>query len=340
MVSDMYLCCSIPNPHGIPPDTLHREASSALDPLTQFNTLNVTNYAESECASPHTHHRYSATGAIMSLTFTYGLSEVADAPGLDTPQPAGRVRVAELLETNARLTDQIAAYQRAEATVASEYAHLLEQAKEMAAAEERTRLARDLHDSVTQTLYSASLITEVLPVVWRRNAAEGERNLVKLRQLVRGALAEMRTLLFELRPAALQSANLGVLLQQLGDVLTGHTRIPVSVTVEDRADPPTGVKIAAYRIAQEAFNNVAKHAGATQVTVTLHIFPKQLYLQVSDNGRGFDPACIPGERMGVRIMTERATSIGARLTVTSTPGQGTTVTLHWPDQPSSHPPSQ
>jgi len=251
-----------------------------------------------------------------------------------------QTRTTELQTANAKLVAEIVACKESAAAVASESARLVEQAKELAAAEERARLARDLHDSVTQTLYSASLIAQVLPMVWQRNPAEGERNLIKLRQLVRGALAEMRTLLFELRPAALDVADLGVLLQQLGDVLTGHTRIPVSVSLDERADLPTKVKIAAYRIAQEAFNNVAKHAGATQVNVTLHIFANQLYLQVSDDGRGFDPACIPGERMGVRIMTERAASISARLTVTSTPGQGTAVALHWPAQPSSHPPFQ
>lgn len=241
-----------------------------------------------------------------------------------------QARTAELLATNAQLTAEIALYQQAAAARSAEYAQLLKHAKEMAAAAERTRLARDLHDSVTQTLYSASLIAQVLPAVWQRSPTEGERNLIKLRQLVRGALAEMRTLLFELRPAALDAANLGVLLQQLGDVLTGHTRIPVTVTIDGEAEPPTAVKSTVYRIAQEAFNNVAKHAGATSVEVGLHLAPGNVSLHLRDNGRGFDPAHVPGEHMGVRIMAERAASVGARFRLVSAHGQGTTISIDWP----------
>ena len=137
---------------------------------------------------------------------------------------------------------------------------LVQQAQQVAAAEERGRLARDLHDAVTQTIYSAALIAEALPQVWERNPDEGRRNLTKLRQLVRGALAEMRALLFELRPAALEQADLESLLRQLADALTGRTRIPVTVETEGQGDLPAEVKVACYRIAQETFNNIAKHA--------------------------------------------------------------------------------
>jgi signal transduction histidine kinase len=186
---------------------------------------------------------------------------------------------------------------------------------------------------VTQTLYSASLLAEVLPIVWQRNAAEGERNLAMLRQLVRGALAEMRTLLFELRPAALVAADMGLLLRQLGDVLTSHTRIPVELTIDGAAKLPADVHIAVYRIAQEAFNNIIKHAGATQVCVTFRAMPDALFLAVRDDGRGFDPTAIPDDHMGVRIMAERAASIGARLRIDSATWRGTEVSVSWPDQP-------
>ncbi|MBK9710395.1 MAG: GAF domain-containing protein [Kouleothrix sp.] len=219
----------------------------------------------------------------------------------------------------------------AHAAIALENARRYEQARELAASEERTRLARELHDSVTQTLYAASLLTEALPVVWQRSPAEGARNLAKLRLLVRGALAEMRTLLFELRPAALTAADLGTLLKQLGDVLTGHTRIPVELTVEGQASIPPDVKIALYRIAQEAFNNVAKHAGAARVGVTFQAQAGALFLSVCDDGRGFDLAAVPAERMGLRIMAERAAGIGAELRIESTPRRGTTVSVSWPE---------
>lgn len=211
-----------------------------------------------------------------------------------------------------------------------ENAQLRRQVAAAAASDERTRLARDLHDAVTQTLYSASLVAEVLPVVWNRDAAEGMRNLLKLRQLVRGALAEMRTLLFELRPAALLAADLSTLLKQLADRLTGNSRIPVELTIDGQAKLSADVKIAVYRIAQEAFNNIAKHASASQVWVTLRVEDGQLFLSVRDDGRGFDPSSISGDHLGTRIMAERAAGIGARLHITSAPRHGTEVMLSWP----------
>lgn len=198
-----------------------------------------------------------------------------------------------------------------------------------AAAQERTRLARDLHDAVTQTIYSASLIAEVLPTVWERNPVEGQRNLVKLRQLVRGALAEMRTLLFELRPASLEAAELTTLLQQLGDALTGRTRIPVAYQLVEDGSPPKEIKIVVYRIAQEVFNNIAKHSGATKVSVDLVSKSNQVNLHVQDDGCGFERNDIAGDKLGIKIMTERAGEIDAKLEIISSPRKGTKVSVSW-----------
>jgi signal transduction histidine kinase len=206
---------------------------------------------------------------------------------------------------------------------------LLQQTQEQATLEERSRLARDLHDAVTQTIYSAALIAEVLPVVWERDADQGRLNLTKLRQLVRGALAEMRSLLFELRPAALEHADLGSLLNQQADALTGRTRIPVIVDVKGERELSPEVTVAFYRITQEAFNNIEKHAQADQVTAILHRSADEARLTIQDNGRGFDPASIPAERMGVQFMRERAEDIGATFELKSRPGQGTQVCVTW-----------
>jgi signal transduction histidine kinase len=206
---------------------------------------------------------------------------------------------------------------------------LLAQAQENAVKAERNRLARDLHDEVTQTIYSASLVAQVLPQIWDRNPDEGKRNLVKLRQLVRGALGEMRTLLFELRPSALETADLETLLHQLGDTLTGRTRIPVELTVEGEDPPPVEVKIVLYRVAQEAFNNIAKHAEATRVDVHLQTRQNRVELKIRDFGRGFEIKSISSEHMGIRIMQERAETVGAQVEVESAPGTGTTVKVEW-----------
>lgn len=214
--------------------------------------------------------------------------------------------------------------------VAVENARLYEQAEQSAAAAERSRLARDLHDAVTQTLFSASLIAEVLPRLWERNQEEGRRRLEELRQLTRGALAEMRTLLLELRPAALTEAALPDLLRHLTEATTGRSRVPVSLIVEGASLLPSEVQVSVYRIAQEALNNVAKHASATRASVALRCQTGCLELRVSDDGRGFDAGAITAEHLGLGIMRERAEAIGAQLTIDSKPGQGTRVQVAWP----------
>jgi len=216
-----------------------------------------------------------------------------------------------------------------QAAVAIENAWLYKQAQELAVVEERSRLARDLHDAVTQTLFSASLIAEVLPRLWERNPDEGQRRLEELRELTRGALAEMRTLLLELRPTALEEANLADLLRQLAESITGRARVPVAIEVEGEYDLPVEVIVALYRIAHEALNNVAKHAGASRATVSLCCHPGRADLHVLDDGSGFDPESIPPESLGLGIMRERAEAIGATLTMESEIGRGTELTVAW-----------
>jgi signal transduction histidine kinase len=229
-----------------------------------------------------------------------------------------------------------------------ENARLYEQSQEVAVLEERSRLARELHDAVTQTLFSASLVAEALPTTWEKDPQEGRGLLQELRSLSRGALAEMRTLLLELRPAALLETSLADLLRQLGEAASGRTGIPVSVQVEGQAKLPPDVHIAFYRITQEALNNVVKHARARQATVQLCYSGEDqaatsrktrqaegagagpsVLLSIRDDGRGFDPAQVPHNRLGLGIMQERAQAIGATLTVESQPGHGTQVTVEW-----------
>jgi nitrate/nitrite-specific signal transduction histidine kinase len=218
-----------------------------------------------------------------------------------------------------------------QAAIAIENAQLYEQARELAVVEERSRLARDLHDAVTQTLFSASLIAEVLPRIWEHSPDEGRHRLEELRELTRGALAEMRTLLLELRPSTLVEAELGDLLRQLAESITGRARVPVTVEMEGECSLPPEVKVALYRIAQEALNNVAKHAGASQATVRLRCQPEGVELHIRDDGCGFDPESISPESLGLGIMHERAETIGATLTVESEIGRGTEIMVVWMD---------
>jgi PAS domain S-box-containing protein len=212
-------------------------------------------------------------------------------------------------------------------------AELYERAQALAAVHERQRLAQNLHDAVNQSLFSAGLIAEVLPRLWERDPDEGRRSLEDLRRLTRGALAEMRALLAELRPSILADTDLGDLLRQLGSAFTGRTNIPVAVTVTGQGSLPTEVQVAFYRVCQEGLNNIAKHAEADRVTIHLHCDPGTVELQLCDDGHGFDPARIPPGRSGLSMMRERAEAVGALLSTTSQPGHGTELTIRWTRDP-------
>jgi signal transduction histidine kinase len=218
------------------------------------------------------------------------------------------------------------------AALAIQNAQLFERAQQAAALEERQRLARDLHDAVTQTLFSTALIAEVVPDLWEADPAEGRQQLEELRRLTRGALAEMRTLLVELRPGALTEVPLPDLLRQLAEATAGRTHLDVRVeTVGQPTRPlPPDVQVALYRVAQEALNNVVKHARARHASLRLCFEPQNgLTLSIADDGRGFDPAAIPAGHLGVSIMRERAAAVGASLQVASDPHSGTRVEVMW-----------
>ncbi len=139
----------------------------------------------------------------------------------------------------------------------------------------------------------------------------------------------MRTLLLELRPAALIDAELGDLIRQLADSITGRARIPISVQIEGHCEMSPEVKIALYRIAQEALNNVAKHSGSKQAAVSLDCRPRGVELVVSDSGKGFDIREVPVNSLGLGIMKERARGIEARLAIDSQVGRGTDIRVSW-----------
>jgi PAS domain S-box-containing protein len=211
--------------------------------------------------------------------------------------------------------------------LAIENARLHTQAERMAVAAERSRLARDLHDAVTQTLFSICLIADVLPRLWERDQKQGRRRLEELHQLTRGALAEMRTLLLELRPAALAEVELGELLRLLAEAIGGRACVPITVVVDGQYRLPPDIQVALYRIAQEALNNVARHANASQAAVSLCHRDDATELRISDDGCGFEPGNVALEHLGLSIMRERADALGAALRIVSQPGSGTQITI-------------
>jgi PAS domain S-box-containing protein len=235
-------------------------------------------------------------------------------------------RTHELEEANQRLQKEIEQRTKIEKELAA-------RAAEEAVTADRTRLARDLHDAVTQTLFSASLTAEVLPDLWEMDVEEAIKSTEELRQLTRGALAEMRTLLLELRPATLTQTRLGDLIKQLCEAFIGRSRLPIDLTVEGDCDLPPEVQIAIYRIAQESLNNVFKYARATKVNVNLFVSCDTVHFETCDNGIGFDMSTTKPTSLGMRIMRERAEAIGAEFQISSTLGSGTCVSVTWNRDP-------
>jgi two-component system nitrate/nitrite sensor histidine kinase NarX len=215
-------------------------------------------------------------------------------------------------------------------------AEMFGQAHALAVLEERERLSQDLHDAVNQSLFSAGLIVEVLPRLLERDPQEARRSLEDLRRLTRGAMAEMRALLAELRPATLTDSDLGDLLRQLGNALSGRVNLPVTVTVTGQRVLPAQVQIAFYRVCQEALSNIAKHAKASQVEIDLKQGGVEVELRIHDDGQGFNPAQTFLGHYGLSMMRERLEAVGAQLSVTSQPGFGTEIIMTWSDALTAH----
>ena len=197
-----------------------------------------------------------------------------------------------------------------------------------AALEERQRLARELHDSLTQSLYSTTLLAEAgRRVAAAGQAARAEHYLARLGETTQQALKEVRLLVYQLRPSALaQAGRVGALEQRL-DAVERRAGVEARVLVEGTIALPPPVEEELYRIAQEALNNALKHAGATTVTAGLRADGERVELSVTDDGRGFALDAGAGGRGGLGLvgMRERAERLGGTLTLRSVPGRGTTV---------------
>lgn len=255
---------------------------------------------------------------------------------------AGMMAIGPAATGRAYAADDLALAQTiaAAVAVAVESARLAEQAREEIVSQERRRLARELHDSVSQALYAANSVAEVLPLTYAGDAAAGRQALFELQSLVRIAQAEMRTLLYELRPTALTTAPLSNLLQALAASVDGRLEAVLLTTIAPAPLLPPEVQLAVYRIAQEALQNSVKHAQAHAVRLELALDPPFdpqhsapwrgcLTLTICDDGRGFEPTTRAARGHGLDSIAERAQLIDARCSISSAPGAGTRVTLCW-----------
>lgn len=236
------------------------------------------------------------------------------------------------------LAEDISERREAQAASAANKARLFAEVSTAAAEQERRRLARELHDSVSQALFAASRITETLPRLWELDPDEGRQALASLHRFTSSALAEMRALLVELRPPALVEAPLHETLAVLAPTLRARGVEQVYIALDRAPLLPPEVQIALYRIAQEALNNVTKHARAQRVDLSLAISPVHnaeepwegaATLTVLDDGCGFISGLAAGGRFGLATMQERAAEINARFDLHSRPGTGTRIKVTW-----------
>jgi signal transduction histidine kinase len=242
------------------------------------------------------------------------LTDKEDAPGFT--------------ERDERLIQMLAAH----AAIAIENARLYERGRELSFVEERNRLARDLHDSVVQKLFGIVLASQSAATLFDRDQDSARAQVEKLQELTQDAIQELRALIFQLRPAAVESDGLAAALEKHVQVLRRVHRqdIAFEVTGEPRLRP--GIDDEVFRIAQEALHNGVKHAAADHLELLLEEGERRLVLTVHDDGVGFDPGATEhrSRRLGLTSMDERANVLGGSLGIESAPGQGTTITLEVP----------
>ncbi len=220
----------------------------------------------------------------------------------------------------------------AHAAVLIDHAHLYERSRELSIIGERDRLARELHDAMAQTLFSLRLRLQTAAALVRNDPGRAESEMARAEELVSSALAELRTLVFELRPPSLDADGLVASVRKHVEVLGRAYGLEVVLEARGEDRLPAAVEPALFRIIQEALTNVVRHASAQSVTVSIEAGPATASVVVRDDGVGFDPSAraISGRRLGLTSMRERAQALGGVLGVESTPGAGATVRAEVP----------
>jgi signal transduction histidine kinase len=299
--------------------------------------------------------QHGVLGAILESTESYRTHDMHEHPrfrgwwpeghpdmrtflGVPIISPAGvtggfylteKLGAIDFTDEDVELIELLAAH----AAIAITNARLYEESRELSILAERNRLALDLHDSVSQKLFGLLLSAQAAEMLLERDPAEAREQVAKLPDLARQALDELRSLIFELRPPDLARDGLCGALRKHVEVVRRIRQQEIELEIDDElpADPARDSEV--LRIAQEALQNVIKHADASRIKVTLHADDGRLVLEVEDDGAGFEPA-LPGirsRRLGLTSMEERAQRVGGTLEIRSTPGVGTRVRLEIAD---------
>jgi signal transduction histidine kinase len=241
---------------------------------------------------------------------------------------ADKVGAALFDEADERLVSLLAAH----AAVAIEQARLVEASRELSIVEERSRLARELHDATVQTLFSLSLTAEAAVSLLTSDPEAAAVEVRRIQELAQGAVAELRSLVFELRPPALDEEGLVATLAKLLEVLGRVHGLSVELVGSSQARLEPQVETGLLRIVQEALNNVVRHASAGRVRVAVEVGERVVTTTVADDGIGFDPQAraVLSRRLGLTSMRERAQALGGTTVISSHPGAGTTVSVTVP----------
>lgn len=220
--------------------------------------------------------------------------------------------------------DEIGSLSRRMRVMAERVQALLHTQQQLAALEERNRLARDLHDTVKQQTFATLMQVRAARNLLETDPAEARNHLKEAEALIKNTQQDLGAIIGELRPAALEDQGLAAALRQTLERWSQHSRIPANLHVRGERLLPLEVEQALFRVAQEALSNVARHSRASAVSVLLEYEPTQVCLTLSDNGIGFDPETARGG-YGLQSMRERVTGLGGRLLIQPADGGGTTV---------------
>jgi signal transduction histidine kinase len=238
---------------------------------------------------------------------------------------ASKIGAREFSRSDQELVEMLAAH----AAIAIENAELLERSRELTVMEERNRLARELHDSVIQTLFSAVFTAEAAGELLERNPTRARAEVQRLQELAKEAVREMRSLVFELRPAEIEVEGLVSTLRKHVEVLRRVYGTDIDLTVQGGRRLNLAAERELFRIAQEAIRNALTHSNGRRIAVDVSMRDSVVSLSVSDDGVGFDPSSpqVRGRHLGLTTMLERARLLGSDLHIESAPGAGARVWL-------------
>lgn len=301
---------------GAPP--LGQRAVQTKQPVVRPNARNEL-LADPRYALVHDAAREATWDALVSVPLRYWGRVIG---ALSIFYPSGRNPGQSEVDFLTAIADQAAA--------AAENARLFVEARDKAALEELQRLARELHDSVSQALYGIALGARTAQKWLERDPAKAAVPMGYVLSLAEAGLAEMRALIFELHPEALETEGLVAVLHRQVEAIRARHGLDARAALPEEPDAPREVKEAIYRIAQGGFHNIVKHAKATRVDLRLSRDDEGFWVELTDDGQGFDSeGKFPGH-LGLRSMRERAEHLGGSLEISSTPGEGTRIRVRIP----------